>query len=87
MKVIYKYSAGPSLQSAFTLTIPHNYTVRDIAMQGSELCVWAEVETDNIPLPVHFVLTATGHIMSGLDLIFIKTIHVGGYVWHVYIKG
>lgn len=53
------------------------------ALSASCWYVWAEVDTNNLPTPVRFVLHGTGHNIEG-DESHVATVRIGDYVWHLY---
>ena len=85
MKTIYKY---PIESIGETITMPTGAIVISAAVQGDEICLWAEVDTDNKKEVRRFEVFCTGEGMprgnGDAVRIFIATVFRGPYVFHVY---
>ncbi len=84
MKTIWKYTIP--IEDEFKLKIPVGYEVLYIGSQGTEVCLWALVETDNEQIEQTFRVFGTGHTIKheGKDLKYIGTAQLMHYVWHVF---
>jgi len=91
MNVIYKYLVD-QYDGLLTgkVTLPVSSNVIDIGFQEHNLYVWAIVDTEHLPnttKDVEIEIYGTGQGIKNIDqLTYLKTIHVEGYVWHVFIK-
>ena len=85
MKTIYKYNVS-SLLTVGTNTdiIPLAAEIRKVAIQGGELMVWAEVDP-NLQIEEYKKLVnyGTGHNIAP-NSVYLGTIFVGQYVWHIH---
>ncbi|WP_299078016.1 hypothetical protein [uncultured Paraglaciecola sp.] len=85
MKTIYKYTLERTDWQE--VAIPDDARVLSVMVQGGEICVWAEVDTENELRNWGFWVVGTGnpipenctnngnHIGSVID---------GPFVWHIY---
>jgi hypothetical protein len=89
-RVVYKYTADLKGHINFP---PHSKLL-DVRPQNDKLCAWALVDPDhmdvvNVKMPDVLIL-GTGweiplEIIDRYD--HFKTIHTGGFVWHIFKKG
>ena len=83
MKTIYKYE----LMSDGKLMLPNGATVLRVAAQGDAICLWAEVDPERSQLERYFEVFGTGHEIPegmGIDRVYLDTVFMGQYVFHVY---
>jgi hypothetical protein len=81
MKTVYKYPLldKTDIRSA---SIPRNAKVVHAGMQGDDLCIWAEIDTDEKILHKrYFSVFGTGMEVRGHH---VTTFMMGPYVWHLY---
>lgn len=85
-KTIWKYVLIPE---QLTVSIPEGATILTAREQGDDICIWAEVYTEN-PLETRtFEIFGTGHdipvgIMIDRKYIGTAVLLGGRYVFHVY---
>ena len=80
--VIYKYKL--KIEIVQTIKMPANARILSIQAQGNELCLWAEVYVDNQLNDRTFIIRGTGQVFAkGLD-VYLATVQVDGFVWHIY---
>jgi hypothetical protein len=83
MKTIYKYPLPVAAKC--TLHMPKGARLLCVAEQNDVWCLWAEVDTAQPSTPRHIIVFGTGHpIPDELVKWYIGTIHMRGYVWHVF---
>ena len=83
MKTVFKYKLDCSISE---ISIPLNATLLCVASQGSEIFLWAEVETD-FPLHIRkFHLVGTGEKLPDFseNIKYFGTAFVAKFVFHVY---
>lgn len=81
MKTVWKYQ----LSHKSTVALPGHAKVLSCGVQGEDIFIWAEVETENTPEDRAFVVVGTGHQIDRTKrLTFIGTVFVGPFVFHVY---
>lgn len=80
MKTVWKFPVGlePSM-------VPLGHRVVHVAMQGADLCVWAEVEDDpqRPMVAVQWRVIGTGHPVPAVGE-HVGSCLDGAFVWHVY---
>lgn len=92
MKKIYKYPVNWSRSH----DAPHEASVElprwaweniiDIEFQGSELYLWAVVDPSEPTEKINLEIYGTGWEIENADqLTHLKTVHVNGFVWHIFI--
>lgn len=83
MRVIHKYTLQPTLRVSF-LTLA-NASVRKIAEQHGELCVWMEGDDDRHHEEWTFHTIGTGRpVPDDLPFLGSALCEGGRLVWHVY---
>lgn len=85
MRTIYKYTIQPE-EGPFKIMIPEGATVLCAQAQHGEVCVWAEVQTENGPAPRYFEVFGTGHRIPLGKRKYLGTVQLeeGSLVFHVY---
>lgn len=82
MKTVYKYKIGSG-----ELQLPRGAKVLTAGIQGEDIFIWAEVDTDAVLEHRSFYVYGTGHIVPEnsccVATVFENTFK-GNYVWHVY---
>lgn len=86
MKAVFKYPVD--LTDYFTINMPQGSEVLTVQMQGVVMqpYVWALVDTDNPPAPVHFRLAGTGHPIDDTIDKYVGTFQLQGgtLVFHLF---
>ncbi len=87
MRKIYKYLI-PIQGENISITLPRHANYLDIQSQGENICMWCEVDEDEIETETRtFKIFGTGHLINDYnnDLLYIKTVQMpSGLVWHVF---
>ena len=91
MKTIFKYELHPSDGGAgvYTVIMPHDAKYLHVGAQGSQMFIWAEVDTKSSTLEHAFEVFGTGYRMHedmGVERNYIGSLmmHDGALVFHVY---
>jgi hypothetical protein len=85
MNTIYKYTISRS----GVVEMPVGAKILHVGCQGSEIMLWAEVDTGNANENRLFEVFGTGFqipIDIGVSRKYLATVFVGSFVWHVYEK-
>lgn len=77
---IFKYVLTNRHTTAVNL--PKDSVVLHAALQGTEICLWAKVDTDKPLEKRYFSVVGTGWDVED-NMCYIGTIHEGPYVWHI----
>ena len=83
MKTIYKYE----ILTGGKLLLPNGAIVRKVGAQGESICLWAEVDPNRSQLERDFEVFGTGQEITegmGIDRVYLDTVFMGAYVFHVY---
>jgi len=82
---IYKYSLGadPRIKEPLNVYMPEGAKQLRIEYQGSELCIWAEVDPDAPMFKRTYTLVPTGADVPAKGL-HQTTLFEGPFVWHLY---
>lgn len=87
MKTVYKYQLpfAPNEYGTTTIVVPKGFIILHADNQYDQLCIWVEVdtttqETENLTIEV----VGTGKPLSPNPKLYIGTVFVQEYVWHVY---
>lgn len=64
--------------------MPKGAKVLKAGMQGGEVQLWAEVDTDAPKEERNFIVYGTGWEIQEENVCFIDTVFDGAFVWHVY---
>lgn len=68
-----------------TIRVPETAHLLCAQLQGGQICIWAEGETEQPYADVDIYIFGTGHKMPYTAwLTYLSTVQVGGLVWHVY---
>ena len=83
MKTIHKYTL---VDEKMSLKLPYGAVVLTVAEQHGVICLWAQVETDNLNVTRHFVIVGTGHEVPEGKLTFIgmAKLQDGLFIFHVF---
>lgn len=80
--IIYKYTLAVGAQ---TVDMPEDAVVLQAHEQNGEIRVWVESEDPSVMAPRAFFVVGTGDEFDcPEDAEYIDTVHVQGFVWHVY---
>ena len=85
MKKIYKYKLD--ITDRQTIDLPRDAKLLDIQVQNSDICLWAEIEDDEVTVPALIECFGTGNGIyedMGVDRFYIATVQKDGFVWHFY---
>lgn len=83
MNTIYKYELA--LQTHQIIEMPQYTEILTVQMQGENICLWANVDTEYSLAPRTIVIAGTGEplLTAGLHT-HIATIQMGIMVWHFF---
>lgn len=86
MNVIYKYKLDPTWRK---IDMPKCAKILHVGEQFNEVCIWAEVDTDNAMETRTFEVFGTGHQIPydiGASRNYVGTVMLdgGSLVFHVY---
>ena len=84
MKTVYKYPLQPNEN---IMQLPKGAEPLCVAAQGSNVFMWALVDTDLLTEERGFFFAGTGHQLPAMcDLTYIGTVHgvEGWMVWHLF---
>lgn len=85
MKTIYKYPL--EITDEQYVTVPDGAQFLSAQMQGSQLCIWALVDTDNFDCRPRVKIFGTGHHVEVDDgWKFVGTVQDRIFVWHIFIE-
>jgi len=87
-KTIWKYILNPEM---LTINIPRGATILTAREQKEEICIWVEVDPNNMLETRTFEVYGTGHHISsgiGVERKYIGSVslHHGDLIFHVYEK-
>ncbi len=81
MKKIYKYKLP--LVPNIKIPLPRSRKLLSAQIQGEEICVWAEIETNEPCFECTFSIVATGENPPE-HMTYLSTIQLDGFVWHIF---
>lgn len=85
MMTIFKYPL--KLQNEQALELPIFCIPLSVQMQGDQLCLWCQVESEDVKEMRAVFIYATGQpIMQKVNMQFVDTVQMGPLVWHVFIE-
>lgn len=87
MKRIYKYTINKVFDAPHTASVelPIGAKIIDFEFQGPHLYLWAVVDPDAKIENVKFEIYGTGlDIENSDELTHLKTVHVNGFIWHIF---
>lgn len=76
MKTVYKYPTGE-------IQIPKGAKVLTAEIQNEKVCIWAEVDTEQVLEHRTFHVYGTGHLIPE-QACYVSTVFDGAFVWHIY---
>lgn len=84
MKTIYKYALR--VGDTVSVTMPEGAQVLTAQTQNETPCLWAEVDTDKLPVSRKFEIRGTGHPLDGTEGRYVGTLQFRGglLVFHVF---
>ena len=84
MRTIHKYLLP--IDDTIAVKMPRAARPMAVAEQDGSLCLWAQVETEDVLTEHLFVIRGTGHPLRGNEGPYIGTVVMSyGLVWHVYV--
>jgi hypothetical protein len=85
MKTIYKYLL--EITDEQTVSMPIGAQVLSAQMQGTQLCIWALVYSDNVNCDRRVRIFGTGNpvTLEG-DWKFVDSVQERIFVWHIFIE-
>lgn len=81
-KKIFKYPLA--LIGQQTVEMPTTAVLLSVQLQGLDICLWALVQPDLPKSKRVIMIYGTGEAINANDHIFIGTVQIGLYVWHVF---
>lgn len=85
MKKIYKYQIDCTHQHNAEVELPCFSKIIDFKFQGNVLYLWAIVDPDSPTENIRFEIYGTGWEIEDADeLTHLKTVHINGFVWHIF---
>ena len=87
MQRIFKYPI--EVLDRQTIMLPTGAVIRASQWQGTQLCLWAEVNDKATPVPRDIAIYGTGHEMPDYPGNYIGTFQMnqGQFVFHAYDRG
>ena len=82
MKRIFKYSLD--VVDMQTVVMPEHARILSVANQHGNLCLWAEVDTDNHTEDRVISVYGTGNPLPDNQGHFVGSVIIDPFVWHVY---
>lgn len=82
MKNIFKYNLV--IDRTQTVEMPAHARILSVDNQQGNLCLWAEVDPDNYKEDRVISIYGTGNPTSSYPGIFIGSVVIDPFVWHVY---
>lgn len=71
-----------------TLEVPVYSIVRHVHEQKGNLVVWIEIDKYQTTRQLlSFIVVGTGHSILPDFQVYIGTVHIGMFVWHVFMRG
>lgn len=84
MTKVFKYSIG--LTDYQTIMLPMGAKIVDVSFQEGNLRLWAIVDDEqNSDQIVEVWIHGTGHEVTAPEGTYFKSVHHGGFVWHVFV--
>lgn len=84
MRVIHKYPLGLT-DSHQILRLPVSAKPLSVQLQGRQLCLWAEIDTEiDGQKEVVISTVGTGRPIPPGAVNYLGTVQAGNFVWHVY---
>lgn len=79
------FDMGSVTDDSVTIKAPWPSPAQHVAMQGTNIMLWA-LAGDGLPERDRtFLVFGTGHVIQG-DLNYIGTVHDRSFVWHIFEK-
>lgn len=83
MRTVYKYELAEPLAAEQTLMMPRHAEPVHVEVQGDRVCLWACVDTAELPEARRFLLTGTGQpVPAGWK--YAATWQQPPFVWHLW---
>ena len=87
METICKYPLG--IVGCQTVDMPEGSKILSVAEQDGDICFWAQVTANNPPVKRMIEIAGTGNPYppsDGAVRVFLGTVVMGQFVWHVFEK-
>ena len=85
MREIWKFAVP--VDDPVAIKMPKGARLLTVQAQGSEMCIWAEVNPKGAPEKRYFAIFGTGNPMPsgmGYSDVYVGTVQIGRFVWHLY---
>ena len=84
MTTVYKYPLG--FKDSQEIHLPKDAIPLSVQLQHGNLTLWCLVDT-TLPIEVRIVdIRGTGESLSYEPGLYVGTVQVGAFVWHVFMK-
>lgn len=84
MKTIHKYILD--IQALQTIKMPEDPHILDIQVQDEDIVMWAKVDTEDKYVTHTFAIYGTGNPMPEYPGLYLATVQLDGFAWHIYEK-
>ena len=81
-RVIFKY--GLRIADIQVVFMPDQAEILSVAAQDGKLCLWAIVNPESEKVDRHIEIIGTGSSMPSVERIFLGTVLMPPFVWHVF---
>ena len=79
---IFKYYL--QLTDTQTLQMPEGFEVLNVSNEGGRIVFWAEADEEAELLGIDFYVVGTGNELEHPLRVYMGTVQMNGFVWHVY---
>ena len=83
MRAVWKYPL-PLIEGAFHVYDIPDGIVRLVGEQSCTIMMWVEVDPEAPPTRRTFQIVGTGHPEIDEGFVYLGTVQIGMFVWHVY---
>lgn len=81
MKTIWKYEIDIAARQKISMPMGANFLC--LQLQNGRPCVWFEVDSEKMEVPITIIMLGTGHErIRHRD--YLGTLQLADFVWHVY---
>lgn len=84
MRAIWKYPLNLGGGSVWSMYDIPDGVVRHVGEQTGEIMLWIEVDPEAEPTRRTFQIIGTGHPEIEPGYVYLGTVPIGPWVWHVY---
>lgn len=85
MKVVWKFPLKIT-DEVQTISLPRNYWTGHVGAQGSQLCLWIQVDPSLEREDIKFRVFGTGQAIPD-NYYHVGTVQMEPFVWHLYEEG